>query len=114
MITQKINHPAFGKVTLEYKRGQYGNGRLALMLTHAEDNLPFCVLTVNLPDDNLEEHEFFVKGWSENEFIANLLRNGTHFIDTGKRVPTGHVVAEVWKFREPHMTDLITDVNARR
>jgi len=73
---------------------QYENGRTAVILNGP---LGAMVLSVNLPNEPLEDEEFFVKGWSENEEIIEDCR--PYFIDTGKRVPTGFVTAEVWRFK---------------
>jgi hypothetical protein len=100
MLTQTIEHPMLGSHNVEFTKGRYGNERLAILLKDLDEGGTFCVLTVNIPEASLEEGEFLVKGWSENEPIANVLRNSTYFIDTKKRVPTGHVEAEVWRFRD--------------
>lgn len=87
----------YGKVF--FKLGQYcDNDRLAIRLVDTI-GLPITTLTVNLPDEELSEGEFFVKTWSENEQIAQELLNTDIFLDTGKRVPTGWVEASVWKFK---------------
>lgn len=78
-------------------RGQYDNGRRAIRLVSG--GLPFAVLTVNLPDDPLEEGEIFVKTWSENAAIRDPILALGIFEDTGKRVPTGFTEAEVWRFK---------------
>lgn len=75
----------------------YNNGRLALQLFSDMHGM-IATLTVNLPEEHLEDGEFFVKGWSENEvIIPDVLASGV-FEDTGKRVHTGYVRASVWKF----------------
>jgi len=83
---------------LTMKSGQYSNGRTALAMFLEGTPVPYCVLTVNLPLDDLKADEFFVKTWSENEAITDALRSTGIFTDTGRRVKTGHVHAEVWKF----------------
>jgi hypothetical protein len=75
------------------------NSRLAIQAT-CDDGEPFGVLTVNLPDQNLGEREIFVKTWSENEeFSKQVMKTGL-FIDTGRRVSTGFVEAQVWKIAD--------------
>ena len=73
-----------------------GNG-IALQLI-AEDASIIATLTTNIRGAELESGEFCVKVWSENELIINDCRNSGLFIDTGKRIKTGFVKAEVWKF----------------
>jgi hypothetical protein len=82
------------------KRGIYSaGGRMALKLI-ANDGTVAAVLTVNIPEcsDLLKPGEFFVKAWSENEQIAaDALASGL-FVDTGRRAPTGHTEAQIWRF----------------
>jgi len=79
--------------------GRYGNGALAVELV-AEDGEPIAKLSVNLPQfaDELGEGEFFAKIWSDNEAIAAAALASGFFEDTGRRVPTGFVEAQVWRF----------------
>jgi hypothetical protein len=93
-IMKKIK-TSFGEVTIEYAK--YSNGRTAVQLFLQEGKL-LATLTVNLPEEHLGPGEFFVKGWSENAKIIEECR--PHFIDTGKRVSTRFVTAEVWKERK--------------
>jgi hypothetical protein len=58
---------------------------------------PWATVTVNLPDAALEPGEFTVKTWSENESLRGPLLATGLFVDTGKRIPTGFVSAEVWR-----------------
>ena len=78
------------------RNGVYSGGRPAITIV-TEYGEPFATLTVNLPDEPLEDGEFHVKTWSENKPIADLLRDSIHFEDTGKRVSTGFVEAEIWR-----------------
>ena len=78
--------------------GTYSHGnRLAIEVVMCEDNSPFSTLTVNLPDQPLGQNEIFVKTWSENEELAKACLATGLFEDTGKRVPTGFVQAQVWR-----------------
>lgn len=76
--------------------GNYQNGQTAIVLW-TEDGEPLATLSVCMVDETCEEDEFFVKTWAENERIANELRSHPLFEDTGRRVRTGFVTAEVWK-----------------
>ena len=73
---------------------------IALVLQGCNSGERIAVLTVNLPERDLEPGEFFVKTWSENEQIAADCLASGFFVDTGKRVPTGWVEAQVWKFNK--------------
>lgn len=84
---------------LELVPESYFNDRVAITL-YMKLGGRYGVLTVNLPDEKLEHNEFFVKTWSENQTLAKACRESKLFIDTGKRVKTGHVIAEVWKLAE--------------
>lgn len=91
----KTINTTYGRATI--KDLKYTNGRRAIQLIDYEDGSPIACLTVNLPNNNLEPDEFFVKTWSENEEIAKDCLKSGMFIDTGKRVSTGFVQAQVWK-----------------
>lgn len=92
---------AYGKVTIvrilltKYE----GNNRIAILLEDAYTLEPFGKLTVNLPGVTLEPDEILVKGWSENEALANAAIETGLFERTGKIVPTGFAIAEIWKIK---------------
>lgn len=87
----------YGEAVL--RMGFYGNDRVAIQLMDAETEEPIGKLTVNLPEEELAEGEFFVKTWSENKGIAAAALASGLFEDTGRRVATGRVEAQVWRFR---------------
>lgn len=80
------------------KYGHYSGGGLAIQYI-GDDGL-LAVLTVNIPDADLEDGEFAIKNWSGNESVAQAAMATGLFIDTGKRIPTGFVEAQVWRFKE--------------
>jgi hypothetical protein len=105
MINVKLNISGIGIIELELKKGKYMNGRLVIWLEE-QTGVPWCKLTVNLPDDNLEDGEFFVKTWSENADTTTALIEQTDlFENTGRIVPTGSANACVWKFKNPKTLD---------
>ncbi len=89
---------AFGQ-QLNVETAQYRNGRLAIQLTDPEDDQSWATFSCNLPDEPLRENEFFAKTWSENEPLREPMLASGKFIDTGRRVRTGFVEAEVWAIR---------------
>ena len=60
---------------------------------------PFAVLTCCIPGVELEENEILVKTWSENEAVAKAALDSGLFEDTGKRISTGFVSAQVWRVK---------------
>ena len=68
---------------------------------YCEDGSPFATLTVCILDKRglgiLPPNHFIVKTWSENAPVAHALLEQGIFEDTGIRIPTGFVEAEVWK-----------------
>ena len=75
----------------------YKTGGTAVILT--QDGRRFATLSVNFPLVKLEEGEFAVKTWGENEQVAaDALASGL-FVDTGKRIKSGYVEASVWRFK---------------
>lgn len=76
--------------------GRYPNGRMAIG-AEDKDGCAYGVLSVNLPNAELEKNEFCVKNWSESmEFADKAYATGL-FSDTGKTIPTGWVKAPVWR-----------------
>jgi hypothetical protein len=63
------------------------------------DGVSQAVLSVVIMGAKLEPGEFLVKTWSENTSIAAAVKAANIFEDTGKRVPSGFVQAEIWKVR---------------
>jgi hypothetical protein len=79
--------------------GYYGGGAPSIELVDESEGYPevYARVTVNIPETKLEDDEVLIKSWSENEPIAEELRNSKFFRDTGKRIPTGYCEAEIWK-----------------
>ncbi len=69
------------------------NGRLRIdLVTCGECPEPFATLTMNLPEDDPGEDGFFVKLYSDNEPLAEVL------LASGVFVPTKHPREVTWKF----------------
>jgi len=106
MIKVTLDIPGVGFTELELKKGKYGNGRLAIWLEEPKTGEPWCKLTVNMPEDHLEDGEFFVKTWSENADTTTALMCQTDlFSNTGRIVPAGYANACVWRFQDPKTLD---------
>ena len=87
---------------LELKKARYANHRLAIQLIEVESKEPWCMITVNMVDDELADGEFHIKTWSENADTTTALIEQTDlFINTGRIVPAGHCNACVWRFKDP-------------
>jgi len=102
----------YGKLAIEVKIYATNNVPAVVLTDYESPRFPVCTLSVNLSDHTheLEEGEFFVKTLSENEYVVKKCLESGWFEDTGKRVPTGHVQASVWKFSQKYIDML--DVNA--
>lgn len=83
-------------------RTMYENNHANAVIIENIHGEPMAALSCNLPHCSLDEDEFLAKTWSENEPIAAACKH--LFIDTGKRISTGYVEAEVWKFRPATIT----------
>jgi hypothetical protein len=89
----------------------YDNAIFSLALTQYEDGTPAIVvlegddlyakLSVNIPEQKLEENEFCIKTWSENEELARIVMESGLFEDTGNRVTCGFTEAQIWRLKEP-------------
>lgn len=72
-------------------KGDYGQEPLA--------TITVCLAPKRVP---LKQGEFIIKTWSENASLTHELFKSGLFSDTGRREPTGYVLAEIWKMnREP-------------
>lgn len=69
----------------------------AIELVMVDDGELFCTLTCNIPGTILADNEILVKTWSENEEVAECALASGLFKDTGKRVSTGFVQAQIWE-----------------
>ena len=84
------------------------SGRVAI-LVETRDHEPYTTLTVNFPYQHLEENEFCVKSWSENEdlvkacYASGMVGPGM-FIDTGKK--TDDMGSPIWRF-SPEIVEYI-------
>ena len=92
----------YGPCTLRAIITKYSdNDALAVSLEGTDDGYwsPYATLSVNLPEHAhmLEEDEFFVKLWSENSELVELLDITDVFTDTGKSVLHGFEDVPVWK-----------------
>jgi hypothetical protein len=81
------------------KGGYYHHGGEPVLKVMTPEGELYAILTVNVvnKDESLQPGEYCIKTWSENEKITKVLRESVLFKDTGKRIPTGYCVAEVWK-----------------
>ena len=76
---------------------KYPNGRVAIHLTD-EDGMLYAKLTVNLPNEELKDGEFFVKDYAENEELALSAYESGLFKQTGQFAQSGYCIVPVWRF----------------
>ena len=89
-----------------YRSAYQDNDAIAIVVADPVTHERYAVLSVNLPESQaaLKPGEFFAKTWSENAQIAEMALATGLFEDTGRRVPTGYVEAQVWKLRDGEAT----------
>lgn len=111
MIT--LNITAWGETIEVHPRiTRYTNGRLCIELWSEvhEDGFsymePYGKLTVNMPEDHLNEGEFFVKDWSENEPMVEALKKAGWIESTGREVLSGYVVPGVYRATGPLLQEI--------
>ena len=78
----------------------YQDSQRVAILVETKEHEAYAVLTVNFPQQHLEEGEFCIKSWSENEDLVKAcydsgLVSGM-FEDTGKR--TDDMNSPIWRF----------------
>lgn len=82
-------------------KSTYHHGGATAVVLECENGEPLATLSVNVEGAKLGEGEFIAKTWSENEEIAKAALDSGLFEDTGRRVPTGWVEAQVWRLKAP-------------
>jgi hypothetical protein len=101
----------WGKTTtLEPKVSTYSNGRTALEFWYHDEEIdmmaPYAKVTVNLPDQHLNEGELFVKDWAENAPLVEALEDAGWLVRTGREVISGYVAPAVMRPAGP-LTEVI-------
>jgi hypothetical protein len=72
------------------EKGMYSNGRIALELVDSFTEEPVATATVNLPDEEIEPDEVFIKSYSGNEGMYEAL------VEQGVISKKIKVVANAW------------------
>lgn len=84
--------------------GRYpAGGAIAVQLVGWSTGEPLGVFSTNLVPygARVGEAEFCAKVWSENEPLVDAMQTSGLFEDTGRVEPTGHVLAPVWRIKDP-------------
>jgi len=98
----RIDTP-YGSATIVVGRYPAG-GAIAIQLVDDDEPMePIATFSTNLVPygATVANDEFCVKTWSENEDLVSPMLSTGLFKDTGKRVPSGHVVSPVWRILDP-------------
>ena len=90
-------------------KAQYQNKRIALELLDSESDESIAIATVNLPDIPLAHDEVFIKDYSEDEGMLQVLVDASIVEETNEVVSSGFVTIPRCKilFKE---TDFINDI----
>jgi hypothetical protein len=73
----------------------FSNGRVAVLLER--DGVPYSRLAVNLPQEEIQNDEFFASTYEENAELREPLLASGLFKDTGRRAKSALVELELWK-----------------
>lgn len=90
----------------------YSNGRTALELVDYEDHQSIAVITVNLPNENLQSDEILIKDWSENEGMIGVLQKVNIIGPVIESVKTGFVTAKKCKLLIKQSNEKLSTVQA--
>ena len=101
MIGKKFQTRDYGEATIS-ETHYTTNERKCIILNTKMGRI---TLTTNVSDARLEKGEFCIKNWSENVEVAEDAINSGLFIDTGKKIHSGHVLAPIWRYALP--TDVV-------
>ena len=93
----------YGAATIQVGRYPAGGAIAIQLVADDEPREPLATFSANLVPYGAEvsSDEFCVKTWSENEALVEPMLLTGLFEDTGKRVPSGHVIAPVWRIKYP-------------
>jgi hypothetical protein len=97
----KTSVTMFGSVfELSFQVLAYGNGRIAIQAIDFNEGDPFGMVTLNIPEVELEQDEVIAKTYSENaHWVPQVLENlKQHFEPTGKTIDYGNVLLPIYKF----------------
>jgi hypothetical protein len=72
-----------------------------LAISFYDEEGPYASLTVNLPNEHLNEDEVFVKDWSECEGLAQACIEAGWLLPTGREVSSGFVFPKVMRLAGP-------------
>lgn len=89
-------HSLYGTYDVHLRVGKYWNGRLAINLDDAYDDMPVATATVNVHDEELSRDEVIIKDYSENQGMLEFITRNSigMFVRT---IVTGHVACPVVK-----------------
>lgn len=89
------------KTEVEIVLGKYSDGKATAiqLITVSDYPEPFATLTCHIPGVELADDEVMIKTWSENKLVAKAALESGLFEDTGKRISTGFVLAEIWRVK---------------
>jgi len=84
---------------IELVLSKYNHNNNIAIQALTEDEV-FGTLTTNI-DEPIEKDEFFLKDWSENVWVHQVLNAfPEYFEDTGKKFNSGFVTVPVWKLKK--------------
>lgn len=98
---QKVrNKFRFRKEDLYLEFEKYDADKSVALVIRDEMGAPYATLSIRITDQaKLEDGEFAIKNYTENEDIAKTVFETGWFEDTGKRVRTGYVEVPIWRFK---------------
>lgn len=67
-------HGQFLDTDVYLQVGKYGNGRIAIQALDTKDDMPAFTLTVNIPDEQINDDEVFIKDYAENQGVLAFAR----------------------------------------
>lgn len=87
---------------IEFVRTNYATGGLAVLARNAETHEPLARLSANVEGETLPPDEFYLKTWSENAEIAQLLilTGAIRPVANVDPIQCGHVMAYRWRIVE--------------
>ena len=78
----------------------YFKGEATAIVAVDDSEQVYGKLTINIPEVELKDYEILVKTWAENERLAAAVLKTGLFEDTGLKVKTGFVEAQIWRIND--------------
>ena len=94
----QIEHVQFQSWHCHVTYAEYGNGRLAIVLTDSTTHQPIAKASINVPDEVLASDEVAIKDFAENRGMLSVLVAAGVVSQPLRFVDSGYVSVPICKY----------------